>query len=66
MLVRSRRAAAYTIGAALLALATACTNPTAPSATSNAARGGASGDGVTVGGGTHTASMSGVTVGGGT
>ncbi|HXB26838.1 MAG TPA: hypothetical protein VNV25_19075 [Gemmatimonadaceae bacterium] len=57
-----------TLAAALLALATACTNPTAPSATSrDAARVTSSGDGVTTGGGTHTAaSPSGVTTGGGT
>ncbi|HZS61181.1 MAG TPA: hypothetical protein VFA43_18030 [Gemmatimonadaceae bacterium] len=66
MLVRSRRAVALALGTALIALATACTNPTAPSATSHQALGGMSGDGVTVGGGTHTASTSGVTVGGGT
>jgi hypothetical protein len=57
----------FTLAAALLALATACTNPTAPSATSRDARVTSSGDGVTTGGGTHTtASPSGVTTGGGT
>jgi hypothetical protein len=39
MLVRSRRAAALAVGAALLALATACTNPTAPATTPNNVRG---------------------------
>jgi len=58
----------FTLAAALLALATACTNPTAPSATSrDAARATSSGDGVSVGGGTQNmASPSGVSVGGGT
>jgi len=65
MIVRSRRTAALAIGAALLALATACTNPTAPAASRTV--GGMSGDGVTVGGGTNAATTSsGVTVGGGT
>ncbi|HSY83777.1 MAG TPA: hypothetical protein VK807_18590 [Gemmatimonadaceae bacterium] len=49
MLVRSRRAAAFAIGAALLALATACTNPTAPSATPPNAAQVSSGDGVGAG-----------------
>jgi len=65
MLVRSRRAAAFAIGVTLVALATACTNPTAPATPRNTIHG-MSGDGVTVGGGTHTPSTSGVTVGGGT
>ena len=49
MLVRSRRAAAFAIGAALLALATACTNPTAPSAAPRNAVKVSSGDGVGAG-----------------
>jgi len=52
MLVRSRRTAAFAISAALLALAAACTNPTAPAATSNNAARGVSGDGVIIGTGT--------------
>ena len=43
MLVRSRRAVALAIGAALVAFATACTNPTAPSSTTSR-------DGVIIGG----------------
>jgi len=39
-----------TLAAALLALATACTNPTAPSATPRNAVRGVSGDGVIIGG----------------
>jgi hypothetical protein len=45
----------FTLAAALLALATACTSPTAPVASSNnAARGVVSGDGVLTGSGGHT------------
>jgi hypothetical protein len=40
----------FTLAAALLALATACTNPTAPSATPRNAVRGVSGDGVIIGG----------------
>ena len=64
MLVRSRRAAACAIGAALIALATACTNPTAPTATPNSARGGVSGDGVVIGtGGRSATTTDGVVIG---
>jgi hypothetical protein len=63
MLVRSRRAA-FVIGAALVAFAAACTNPTAPAATSNNARGGISGDGVVIGTGGHSATTTdGVVIG---
>jgi hypothetical protein len=63
MLVRSRRAVAFAIGAAVLALATACTNPTAPAATSRTR--GMSGDGTTVGSSGHapTVSTDGTTIG---
>ncbi len=45
----------FTLAAALLALATACTSPTAPVANSNSAvHGGMSGGGVMPGSGGHT------------
>ena len=50
MLVRSGRAAALAIGAALLAFATACTNPTAPATTRHdIVSAGSSGDVVSAG-----------------
>jgi hypothetical protein len=66
MLAVSRRAA-FAVGTALIALTTACTNPTAPAATHRSVSGTLGDGGVIVGGGTHTVKTSGgVIVGGGT